>query len=49
METLYQGFGGGWRRRGLLGDDLATTTTVNTPVGALTVDLFDSSNKQLIW
>jgi hypothetical protein len=27
----------------------ATTTTENTPVGTLTVDVFDSQSKQLLW
>jgi hypothetical protein len=48
LQTFYDGFGGGWRWGGF-GPDLATTTTVNTPVGTLVVDIFDAHNKQLIW
>ncbi len=48
LQTFYDGFGGGWRWGGF-GPDLATTTTVNTPVGTLVVDIFSASNKQLIW
>jgi hypothetical protein len=45
LETYYTGFGGGWRWRGF-GD--ATTTVENTPVGSLTVDVFDGNSKKLI-
>ncbi len=31
------------------GADLATTSTVNTPVGTLVVDIFDARTKHLIW
>jgi hypothetical protein len=48
LETWYDGFGGGWRWRGF-GDGMATTTVEKVPVGTLTVDMFDTSNKQLIW
>jgi Domain of unknown function (DUF4136) len=48
LQTFYDGFGGGWRWGGF-GPDVATTTTVNTPVGTLVVDIFSASNKQLIW
>lgn len=48
LETFYNGFGGGWGWRGF-GPNFATTTTVNTPVGTLVVDIFDAHNKQLIW
>ena len=47
LETFYDGFGG-WRWRGF-GPDLATTTTVNTPVGALVLDISDGHTQQLIW
>ena|SRR5579863_892097 len=47
LETFYNGFGGGWRWGGF--GDVATTTTVNTPVGTLVVDIFDGHSKQLIW
>jgi len=46
MNTFYDGLGGGWRWGGF-GE--ATTTTENTPVGSLTVDVFDSGTKKLIW
>jgi hypothetical protein len=48
LQTFYDGFGGGWRWGGF-GPDLATTTTINTPVGTLVVDIFDAHSKQLIW
>jgi hypothetical protein len=44
-QTFYDGMGG-WRWRGF-GE---TTTTVETyKVGTLVVDLYDGSNKQLVW
>jgi len=46
-QTFYTGMGGGWRWRGGFGD--AMTTTENTPVGTLVVDVFDASSKKLIW
>jgi hypothetical protein len=46
VETFYTGFGGGWRWRGF-GD--ATTDVLNTPVGTLLVDVFDSQSKHLVW
>jgi hypothetical protein len=49
LQTWYDGFGGGWGWRGLGGVGMATTTTENTPVGTLMVDIFDASTKQLIW
>jgi hypothetical protein len=51
LNTFYDGFGGGWgwRRFGGGGFGDATTTTENYKVGTLVVDLFDTSNKQLIW
>jgi hypothetical protein len=48
LQTFYDGFGGGWRWRGF-GQDSATTTVQNTPVGTLVVDIFDGNNKTLIW
>jgi Domain of unknown function (DUF4136) len=48
LETFYDGFGGGWFWRGF-GPDMATTNVINTPVGTLHVDIFDSSTKHLIW
>ena len=49
LNTFYDGFGGGWRWRGLGGFGDATTTTENYKVGTLVVDLFDSHTKTLIW
>ncbi len=48
LQTFYDGFGGGWFWRGF-GPETATTTVENTPVGTLTVDIFDSQTKHLIW
>jgi hypothetical protein len=45
-QTFYDGMGGwGW---GGLGD-LSTTTVQNIRVGTLLVDMYNASNKQLIW
>src|SRR6202030_2630992 len=49
LNTFYDGFGGGWRWRGLGGFGDATTTTENYKVGTLVVDLFDAHAKTLIW
>lgn len=49
LETFYDGFGGGWRWRGLGGTGMATTTTDVTKIGTVVVDIFDSQSKQLIW
>lgn len=49
METFYDGLGGGWGWRGFGGDGLATTTVENNREGTLTVDIFSSVDKQLIW
>jgi hypothetical protein len=51
LNTLYDGFGGGWgwRRFGGGGFGEATTTTENYKVGTLVVDLFDANRKNLIW
>lgn len=48
LETFYDGFGGGWFWGGF-GPDIATTNTINTPVGTLVVDIFDAHSKRLIW
>lgn len=48
METFYSGLGGGWYWRGF-NDGIATTTVENTPIGTLTVDLFDAQSKKLVW
>ncbi len=49
LETFYDGFGGGWRWRGFGGDGLSTTTTENTKIGDLVVDIFDSHSQKLPW
>ena len=49
LQTWYDGFGGGWRWGGFGREGMATTTTQVTPVGSLMVDIYDSSNKQLLW
>ena len=49
LNTFYDGFGGGWRWRGMGGFGDATTTTENYKVGTLVVDLFDAHTKTLIW
>jgi hypothetical protein len=49
LNTFYDGFGGGWRWRGLGGYGESTTTVETYKVGTLVVDLFDSHTKQLIW
>ncbi len=53
LETFYNGFGpgyGGWYWYGpYWGDGYATTQVVYTPVGSLTVDIFNNQNKHLIW
>jgi hypothetical protein len=49
LNTFYDGFGGGWRWRGLGGFGNATTTVENYKVGTLVVDLFDANTKNVIW
>jgi uncharacterized protein DUF4136 len=49
METVYNGFGGGWRWRRFGNTGMATTTVQNIPVGRLMVDIFDGNSKQLVW
>ena len=49
LNTFYDGFGGGWRWRGLGGFGDATTTTETYQVGTLVVDLFDAKTKKLLW
>ena len=49
LNTFYDGFGGGWRWRGMGGFGDATTTTDTYQVGTLVVDLFDAKAKNLIW
>ncbi len=49
METFYDGFPGwGWRGFGG-GMGEATTQVENQPIGTLTVDIFDTQSKKLIW
>ncbi len=48
-ETLYDGFGGGWRRWGWGGMGTATTYVENYKVGTVVVDIFDAKTKQAIW
>lgn len=47
LQTFYDGLGGGWFWGA--GSDLATTNTIETPVGTLMVDIFDRHSKKLIW
>jgi hypothetical protein len=47
--TFYDGLGGGWFWRGFGGNGMATTSVQETPVGTLTVDMFNRSTKKLIW
>lgn len=47
IQTFYDTLGGGWFWGGFGGE--ATSQVVNTPVGSLTVDLFDGQSKRLVW
>jgi len=55
MQTFYNGFGGGgfgrwgWGGFGGGGFGTATTTTEDTKVGTLVVDVFDSKSHKLVW
>jgi len=49
LNTFYDGFGGGWRWRGLGGFGDSTTTVDTYKVGTLVVDLFDAHAKTLLW
>jgi Domain of unknown function (DUF4136) len=49
LNTFYDGFGGGWRWRGLGGFGDSTTTVDTYKVGTLVVDLFDAHTKTLVW
>ena len=46
LDTFYDGFGGGWRWGGF---GMSTTTVDTYKVGTLIVDMFDATNKNLIW
>jgi hypothetical protein len=50
-NTFYDGIGGGWGWRGFgdMGMGTATTTVSETPIGTLTVDMFDAKSKKLVW
>jgi hypothetical protein len=55
LNTFYDGMGmggGGWFHRGLGGGGgfgMSTTTTENTPIGTLHIDIFDGKTKNVIW
>lgn len=50
LQTFYDGFGGGWGRRGFGGGmGMATTTTETTKVGNVVVDIFDAHTQKLLW
>jgi Domain of unknown function (DUF4136) len=49
LNTFYDGFGGGWRWRGMGGFGSATTTVNTYEVGTLVVDIFDSKTKEAVW
>jgi hypothetical protein len=49
LQTFYDGFGGGWRWRGLGGLGESTTTEQDYKEGTLVVDMYDAKTKQLIW
>lgn len=51
LNTFYDGMGGGWGWRRGWGGGIgeSTTTTEETPVGSLVVDIFDATTKKLIF
>jgi len=51
LQTFYDGFGGGWGRRGFGGGGMgmATTDTETTTVGNMVVDIFDAHTQNLLW
>ena len=49
LQTFYDGFGGGWRWRGVGGFGDSTTTEQDYQEGTLVIDLYDGKTKQLIW
>jgi len=48
-NTFYDGLGGGWFWRGFDPEGMATTSVQETPVGTLSVDMFNPTTKKLIW
>jgi hypothetical protein len=48
LETFYNSLGGGWRWRGFA-DSRSTTTTDETKIGTVIVDIFDSHTQKIIW
>lgn len=46
-QTFYDNIGPGWGWRGF--GTTATTTTQNYRVGTLVLDIYDASNKRLLW
>jgi hypothetical protein len=48
VETLYNGYGGGWGWR-RWGGGMGTATTYDQRVGHLLVDIFSTKDKQLLW
>jgi hypothetical protein len=46
--TFYDNLGGGWRWHGW-GPGMATTTVDKIPLGTLVIDMYDCSNRNLIW
>ena len=46
LETLYDGFAGGWRYDGV---GTATTTVHTYTVGTLIIDIFDVRTKAAVW
>lgn len=49
INTFYDGFGGGWRWRGVGGFGESTTTVDTYKVGTIVIDMFDPNTKNLIW
>lgn len=52
LQTFYDGFGGGFGRRGFgggMGMGMATTTTETTKVGNVVVDIFEAHTQKLLW
>lgn len=59
LETTYNNYGGGgwghgwgwggWGHGGFLGGGTSTTTVRNSRFGSLVIDLFESSDKKIVW